>query len=107
MNEPDITGRVACQNIPEKPGVYLVTDEGGGVLYVGSSNSLRRRIAYLHAHVNDKSSGGFIHDASDPLMKYQEQGHRLSVHYIICQDYKIRERILMNKYKPPWNKAKK
>jgi predicted GIY-YIG superfamily endonuclease len=104
LAETDIAGRVVCHNIPEASGVYIVTDTNGSVLYVGSSNSLRRRIAYLEAHVADSASGGFTHDASDPLLQFQASGNEAVVHYILCDDYKRRERQLKEKYQPPWNK---
>lgn len=102
--ELDVAGSLVCHNVPEESGVYLVTDQSRNVLYVGSTNCLRRRIAYLEAHVRDKSSGGFTHDASDPLIHLQETGQDVHVHYIACGDYKAREVLLKNKYRPPWNK---
>lgn len=104
LSETNVAGSVVCHNIPETCGVYIVTNTGGSVLYVGSSNSLRRRIAYLEAHVSDSASGGFTHDASEPLLQFQANGNKAIVHYIICDDYKQRERQLTQKYQPPWNK---
>ena len=104
LDEKDITGYILCHDIPEKPGVYIVTDKLGYVFYVGSSNCLRRRIGYLETHVFDSSSGRFIHDASDPVIKLQADGIDIFVHYIECKDYKKREKQLKQKYCPPWNK---
>jgi len=98
LDEPDITGKLICHNIPEETGVYLVTDSYDNVLYVGQSNSLRRRIAYLHGHVRDKTRNGFTHDASDPLLRLQETGEIVSVNYIVCEDYKERERKLKREW---------
>ena len=104
LQEPNITGSVVCHNIPEDTGVYLVTDAGGNVYYIGSSNCLRRRIAYLEAHVYNSSSGGYTHDTSNPLIQLQAKGKNMVVHYILCKDYKMKECQLKQKYNPPWNR---
>ncbi len=106
LDESDIAGIIVCHNNPETSGVYVVTDENGSVLYVGSSNCLRRRIAYLEAHVRDKSSGRFTHDASDRLIELQASGNKPMVHYINCEHYRERERELIQKYRPPWNNSR-
>lgn len=106
ISESNISGSLVCPNVPEESGVYLVTDSCENVLYVGSSNNLRRRIAYLFAHVYDSSSGGYTHNASDPLIKLQIEGEELSISYIVCDDYKKTERKLISKYQPSWNKKK-
>jgi predicted GIY-YIG superfamily endonuclease len=104
ITEIDISGRIVCHNIPEESGVYLVTDKSGSVLYVGSTNRLRRRIAYLEAHVYDSSSGKYTHDASEPLIKLQSDGEEIIVHYLVCENYKEKKKQLKQKYNPPWNK---
>lgn len=104
LSEPEISGTLVCHNVPERAGVYIVTDSQGTVFYVGSTNCLRRRIAYLEAHVFDSSSGGFTHEASDPLIHFQAEGYDVYVHYIVCDDYKSREQQLKAKYNPPWNR---
>ena len=104
LAELDISGSMVCHNVPEQTGVYIVTDAGRNVLYVGSTNCLRRRIAYLEAHVRDKSGGGFTHDASDLVIHLQETGQNVHLHYIACADYKARETLLKKKYRPAWNK---
>ena len=106
IKETNITGILICPNIPEESGVYLIIDSLGNVLYIGSSNNLRRRIAYLFAHVYDSSSGGYTHNASDPLIKLQMAGEEMSINYIVCDDYKRIERKLISKYQPSWNKKK-
>ena len=32
------------KNLPDRPGVYLMKDEGGQVVYVGKAQSLRSRV---------------------------------------------------------------
>ena len=48
-DKPDLeTGVAAIRNVlktlPQRPGVYRMTDAGGGVLYVGKARSLRARV---------------------------------------------------------------
>jgi len=104
LDEPNVSGTVLCHNIPETSGVYFVTDAEGNVLYVGSTSCLRRRIAYLEAHVRDSSSGGYTHDASDPLIRLQAAGVEAKVHWIESSKNKTLERGLRAKYSPPWNR---
>jgi excinuclease UvrABC nuclease subunit len=35
--------------VPDEPGVYLMRDKSGSVLYVGKANSLRQRLATYFA----------------------------------------------------------
>ncbi|KKN25404.1 hypothetical protein LCGC14_0885140 [marine sediment metagenome] len=97
LHESDITGKITCHNVPEVSGVYLITDLNGEVLYVGHSDCLRRRIAYLE-------SGTELHTASRLLINYQSKSEKAFAHWIICENYKARERQLKQKYNPPWNK---
>ncbi|HEV2046732.1 MAG TPA: GIY-YIG nuclease family protein [Chthoniobacterales bacterium] len=106
LEEPDIIGSFVCPNVPEVPGVYVVTDDDGHVLYVGRSDGLRRRTAYLLAHVYDTSSGRYLHDGSEPLLALQAKGETASVHYLSCPNVTEREQALIAKYDPPWNKRK-
>jgi len=40
-------------SIPAKPGVYLLKDESGKVIYVGKAVNLRSRVrSYFHASAN-------------------------------------------------------
>jgi len=104
LDEPEIRESFVCPNVPEAQGVYLVTDADGHVLYVGRSKGLRRRTAYLLAHVYDSDSGGYLDDASEPLLALQAKGETVTVHYLQCSDSVERERALKAKYDPPWNK---
>jgi len=43
----------ALKNLPEQPGVYLMKDEGGHVIYVGKAKILRNRVRqYFHNSAN-------------------------------------------------------
>lgn len=104
LNESAIDGEVVCHNIPESGGVYIITGTNAQVLYVGSTNCLRRTVAYLEGHIRDRSGGGFLHDASDLVLQLQASGKKVRVHYICCSDYEDEERNLKAKYDPPWNR---
>ena len=106
FDEPDFSESFVCPNVPESEGIYVITDADGHVLYVGRSKGLRRRTAYLLAHVYDSDSGGYLDDASEPLLALQAKGENATVHYLPCSDTVERERALIAKYDPPWNKLK-
>ena len=41
------------QNLPNRPGCYLMKDRDGAVLYIGKAKNLRARVrSYFHASVN-------------------------------------------------------
>ena len=104
FDEPDTSGYIYPHNLPEVSGVYIVTDIEDNVLYVGSTNCLRRIIAYLEAHVFDNNSQKYLNPAADPLFRYQADGNAAKVHYIECEDYGEKAKKLKVKYRPPWNK---
>ena len=104
LDEPEIRESFVCPNVPEAEGVYVITDVDGNVLYVARSKGLRRRTAYLLAHVYDSDSGGYLDDASEPLLALQAKGETVTVHYLQCSDSVEWEKALKAKYDPPWNK---
>ena len=103
LDEPEIRESFLCPNVPEAEGVYVVTDGDGDVLYVGRSKALRRRTAYLLGNVYDSDSGGYLEEASEPLLALQSKGETVTVHYLQCSNSVERERALKAKYDPPWN----
>ena len=85
------------KNLPESPGVYLMKDSRGQVLYIGKAANLRRRVA-----------------------SYFEKAHDYKIERLLSQvkkiDYKktdtavealILESQLIRKYKPPFNVKEK
>ena len=104
LDEPEIRESFVCPNVPEAEGIYTVTDADGNVLYVGRSKGLRRRTAYLLGNLYDSDRGGYLEEASEPLLALQAKGETATVHYLQCSDSVERERALKMKYNPPWNK---
>ena len=104
LDEPEIRESFVCPNVPEGEGIYVITDADGHVLYVGRSKGLRRRTAFLLGNVYDGDSGGYVDDASEPLLALQAKGESATVYYLQCSDSVERERALKAKYDPPWNK---
>ena len=48
MPETDQIKRI-LSGLPEQPGVYLMKDEAGSIIYIGKAGSLRKRVSsYFH-----------------------------------------------------------
>ncbi|MGB9693756.1 MAG: GIY-YIG nuclease family protein [Fervidobacterium sp.] len=47
---------VASSEVPNKPGVYVIFDEEGSVIYVGRTKNLRRRLLGDHRRGNVRGS---------------------------------------------------
>jgi len=104
LDEPEIRESFVCPNVPEAEGIYIVTNADGHVLYVGRSKGLRRRTAYILGNLYDSDTGGYLDEASEPLLAFQGKGENATVYYLQCSDSVERERALKAKYDPPWNK---
>lgn len=47
----------AVKDFPDSPGVYLMKDGGGDIIYIGKATSLRKRVgSYFNSALNDKTS---------------------------------------------------
>ena len=55
--EPTTPLAATLKNLPDRPGVYLMKDTRGSVLYVGKAQSLRSRVRSYW----QKESGGYEH----------------------------------------------
>ncbi|MGB9587233.1 MAG: excinuclease ABC subunit UvrC, partial [Armatimonadota bacterium] len=56
MNETRLRDKL--RQLPDKPGVYVMKDEGGRVIYVGKASSLRNRVrSYFHkGHISSSKT---------------------------------------------------
>jgi excinuclease ABC subunit C len=81
------------ENIPKLPGVYIMRDGIGNIIYIGKAKSLKDRLSsYFNADVNSKSA------AIITAMR--------KIDYILCASERealIVERQLINKVKPYFN----
>ena len=80
-------------NIPKLPGVYIMRDGIGNIIYIGKAKSLKNRISsYFNADINSKAA------AIITAMR--------KIDYILCTSERealIIERQLINKVKPYFN----
>jgi excinuclease ABC subunit C len=81
------------KNIPKLPGVYIMRDESGSIIYIGKAKNLKNRISsYFKADINSKAT------AIITTMR--------KIDYILCiseREALIIERDLINKVKPYFN----
>ncbi|MDR3113463.1 MAG: GIY-YIG nuclease family protein, partial [Endomicrobium sp.] len=81
------------ENIPKLPGVYIMRDGIGNIIYIGKAKSLKDRLSsYFNADINSKST------AIITAMR--------KIDYILCASERealIVERQLINKVKPYFN----
>jgi excinuclease ABC subunit C len=89
--EVDIKEKI--KQIPDSPGVYLMKDKAGRVIYIGKAKSLRKRLStYLGADLSSKTI---------VLMSCVDD-----IEYQLCQNESLAlllEASLVHKYKPKYN----
>lgn len=56
MDQPPVLSREHLKEIPMKPGVYLMMDKTGNVLYVGKARELKRRLASYQRFLSETHS---------------------------------------------------
>lgn len=80
--------------LPDKPGVYIMHDKDGNVIYVGKARNLKNRVRqYFHASVKTEKVMAMVQNIAD-------------FHYIITKteiDALALENNLIKKYKPKYN----
>jgi excinuclease UvrABC nuclease subunit len=94
---------------PNKPGVYILSDDLGVVLYVGASERLCRRVSYLTAlRKADSNPKGYMHNKAGLLRKYQKADRKVSIRFLECRNYKeVEKRLIADlKPRPRWNISK-
>ena len=80
--------------LPDDPGVYIMNDRDGNVIYVGKARNLKNRVRqYFHASVKTEKVMAMVQNVAD-------------FHYIITKseiDALALENNLIKKYKPKYN----
>jgi len=87
--------REKLKRLPHKPGVYLMKDDAGKVLYVGKAVDLRRRVA---SHIRPRRGGQPCSPAMAPRTE--------EVDYIVTdteQEALLLEQNLIKEHWPPYN----
>jgi len=81
------------ENIPKLPGVYIMRDAAGGIIYIGKAKSLKDRISSYFNADNESKSAAIITSMR-------------KIDYILCASERealLVERQLINKVKPYFN----
>jgi len=80
-------------SVPEAPGVYLIKNEDGEVIYVGKAKSLRKRLSsYLGRELSSKTLAMMSHAADIDFRLCSSESLAL-----------LREANLIHRYKPKYN----
>ena len=92
---------------PDAPGVYVLTDALGCVLYIGRSKQLCRRVSHLTAMQADSTNpAGLSHIKARMVRDHQEHKGQVFVEFIESNNPVGLEADLIAKHCPPWNKTK-
>ncbi len=86
--------RVKLQELPTSPGVYIMRDVAGTIVYVGKATNLKNRVrSYFHAGTKTEKTMALVDKVED-------------FDYIICNseiDALMLENTLIKKHKPHYN----
>lgn len=85
------------KNLPETPGVYLMKNRHGDVLYVGKAGNLRRRVASYFVRPHDSRIQKLVSEVS----QVQHKKTDTAIEALIL------EAELIKKLSPPWNVREK
>ena len=82
------------KNLPDQPGVYLMKDLDGDIIYIGKASSLRKRVSsYFHSRHHDIKVSILVRNIFD-------------LEFIVTDseiEALILESTLIKKYKPKYN----
>ncbi|MBN2097167.1 MAG: excinuclease ABC subunit UvrC [Candidatus Omnitrophica bacterium] len=85
------------KQFPDTPGVYLMKDETGRILYVGKASSLKKRLSsYFQKPPNDKTAKLLLHTEDIDYIQSSSSAQAL-----------LLENSLIKKYQPYYNAALK
>ena len=91
----DVDFKAKLKDVPENPGVYMMLDEAGGIIYVGKAKRLKARLKQYFYQSGNKTAKVMA------MLK-----HVADFRYIICPsevDALVTENNLIKKYTPKYN----
>lgn len=91
----DVDFKAKLKDVPENPGVYMMLDEAGEIIYVGKAKRLKARLKQYFYQSGNKTA---------KVMAMLE--HVADFRYIICPsevDALVTENNLIKKYTPKYN----
>lgn len=81
-----LSGRAALPKYPDRPGVYVLSNARGKILYVGQSKQLCRRVSHLTALQRDTSNKeGLSHIKAALVRKHQSRLGAVFVDFLITK----------------------
>jgi len=84
------------ESLPDSPGVYLVYDQGGELIYVGKAKNLKRRLSQYRNTLRRKK-----HRRTRSIMK---EAARIEIQRAETDlDACLQETMLIQKHRPRWN----
>ena len=93
MNPPDFKARL--REVPHQPGVYLMKDRAGSIIYVGKARDLRKRLAsyfmasqQTRASIKTRALIDSIHDFEFHTVRNEEES--LLLEGKLIKDYRPR-----------------
>ncbi|MBA2373926.1 MAG: excinuclease ABC subunit UvrC [Chloroflexi bacterium] len=92
---PDL--QATLKNLPDRPGVYLMKDARGDVLYVGKAQSLRTRV---RSYWQKQASGGEIHRIRSVIERVAELEYTMTDS---VSEALLLEANLIKRFKPRFN----
>lgn len=84
---------VKLKKLPDSPGVYIMRDKKGGVLYVGKAGNLKRRVSSYFSRAHDARIEKLVSQIAKIDFKKTDT----------ALEALIRESELIKKYRPPFN----
>ncbi len=62
-NQHDLTGKI--HNFPLDPGVYIMRDVSGNIIYIGKASSLKKRVSSYFTRTNDLKTAALVKQIAD------------------------------------------
>ncbi|MCL4404247.1 excinuclease ABC subunit UvrC [Patescibacteria group bacterium] len=88
---------IIYSNLPDTPGVYIMKDAAGKILYVGKAVNLKRRVSSYFLRPHDARIDGLVRRINKIEHRHTDTG----------LEALILEAALIKKHQPPWNVLEK